>query len=65
MALETMERVEVVVDVENVRSQRVLEKPGFTRKAVLRKYFRLKGQTRDMVMFSFLSTDPVHEFAKL
>ncbi|KAJ7980016.1 Acetyltransferase (GNAT) domain protein [Quillaja saponaria] len=53
-----LERLEALVDVENVGSQRVLEKAGFKKEAVLRKYFLLKGKTRDMVMFSLLSTDP-------
>ncbi|CAL8989670.1 unnamed protein product [Prunus brigantina] len=52
-----LERLEALVDVENVASQRVLEKAGFQREGVLRKYFILKGRSRDMVMFSLLSTD--------
>ncbi|KAF8016765.1 hypothetical protein BT93_H2098 [Corymbia citriodora subsp. variegata] len=52
-----LERVEAVVDVENEASQRVLEKAGFRREGVMRKYFVLKGRTRDAVMFSRLSTD--------
>ncbi|KAK7308855.1 hypothetical protein RJT34_05139 [Clitoria ternatea] len=51
-------RIEARVDVENVGSQRVLEKAGFQREGILRKYLYLKGKTRDMVIFSFLSTDP-------
>ncbi|WCJ43149.1 Acyl-CoA N-acyltransferases (NAT) superfamily protein [Euphorbia peplus] len=54
-----LERVEALVDVENVGSQRVLEKAGFTREGVLRKYLLLKGRSRDMVMFSLLSIDHV------
>ncbi|CAI9118434.1 OLC1v1020005C1 [Oldenlandia corymbosa var. corymbosa] len=54
-----LERLEGLVDVENVGSQRVLEKAGFTREGVLRKYCLLKGKIpRDMIMFSILSTDP-------
>lgn len=53
-----LERLEAVVDVENPASQRVLEKTGFTREGVLRKYYTLKGRPRDAVMFSLLSTDP-------
>ncbi|EXB63471.1 putative N-acetyltransferase p20 [Morus notabilis] len=52
-----LERLEALVDVENVGSQRVLEKGGFQREGVLRKYFLLKGKSRDMVIFSLLSTD--------
>lgn len=53
-----LERLEAVVDVENPASQRVLEKAGFKREGVLRKYYLLKGKPRDAVMFSLLSTDP-------
>ncbi|XP_021852759.1 uncharacterized protein [Spinacia oleracea] len=49
-----LERVEALVDVENKGSQRVLEKGGFIKEGVLRKYCIQKGKTRDMVMFSFL-----------
>ncbi|XP_073287093.1 uncharacterized protein [Primulina huaijiensis] len=57
-----LERLEAVVDVENPASQRVLEKVGFTREGVLRKYYTLKGRPRDAVMFSLLSTDPQVNF---
>lgn len=52
-----LERLEALVDVENKASLRVLEKAGFKREGVLRKYLILKGGTRDMVIFSLLSTD--------
>lgn len=52
-----LERVEALVDVDNEGSQRVLEKAGFKREGVLRKFCILKGRARDMVMFSFLSDD--------
>ncbi|KAK6914119.1 GNAT domain [Dillenia turbinata] len=54
---EEMERVEALVDVENGGSQRVLEKAGFVREGVLRKYLVQKGRIRDMVMFSLLRTE--------
>lgn len=53
-----LERLEALVDIENVASQRVLEKAGFKKEGVLRKYLIRKGRTRDFVMFSLLSTDP-------
>ncbi|KOM27584.1 hypothetical protein LR48_Vigan442s002000 [Vigna angularis] len=56
--LADLERIEALVDVMNVGSQRVLEKAGFQREGILRKYVFNKGKTRDMVMFSVLSTDP-------
>ncbi|XP_021745642.1 uncharacterized protein LOC110711537 [Chenopodium quinoa] len=52
-----LERLEALVDVENKGSQRVLEKAGFLKEGVLRKYCIQKGKTCDMVMFSFLSID--------
>nr|CAB3492906.1 unnamed protein product [Digitaria exilis] len=59
--VDSLERVEALVDVANPASQRVLEKAGFTREAVLRKYMAVKGVVRDAVMFSFIKTDPVPE----
>ena len=53
-----LERLEARVLVENVGSQRVLEKAGFQREGVLRKYMTLKGKIRDLMMFSLLSADP-------
>ncbi|XP_062213331.1 uncharacterized protein LOC133914213 [Phragmites australis] len=50
-------RLEAVADVENQASQRVLEKAGFVREGVLRRYIVLKGRPRDMVMFSLVDTD--------
>ncbi|MCI72374.1 putative N-acetyltransferase, partial [Trifolium medium] len=50
-------RLEALVDVENVGSQRVLEKAGFQKEGVLRKYWFMKGKSRDVIMFSYLSTD--------
>ncbi|OVA16456.1 GNAT domain [Macleaya cordata] len=52
-----LERLEGLVDAENLGSQRVLEKAGFKKEGVLRKYYIYEGRTRDMVMYSFLSTD--------
>nr|XP_010906188.1 uncharacterized protein LOC105033200 [Elaeis guineensis] len=59
MEVEGLERVEALVDVTNKASQRVLEKVGFHKEGVLRKYMILKGSMRDMVMYSFISTDPL------
>ncbi|EEF45273.1 hypothetical protein RCOM_0911760 [Ricinus communis] len=43
-----LERLEALVDVENLGSERVLEKAGFMREGVLRKYCILHGQSRDL-----------------
>ena len=53
-----LERLEALVDVENGGSQRVLEKAGFQREGLLRKFCILKGRTRDMLIYSLLSIDP-------
>ncbi|KAM3310305.1 hypothetical protein ACQJBY_031162 [Aegilops geniculata] len=50
-------RLEAVADVENPASQRVLEKAGFVREGVLRRYVVLKGRPRDMVMFSLVHSE--------
>ncbi|XP_042516056.1 uncharacterized N-acetyltransferase p20-like [Macadamia integrifolia] len=50
-------RLEAMVDVDNIGSQRVLEKAGFHKEGVLRKYIIVKGRIVDVVMYSFLSTE--------
>lgn len=50
-------RLEALVEEGNVGSQRVLEKVGFKREGLLRKYGFNKGEIRDMLMCSFLKTD--------
>ncbi|CAK7327076.1 unnamed protein product [Dovyalis caffra] len=52
-------RLHAVVEVENKGSQRVLEKVGFLKEGLLRKYGYCKGKIRDMFVYSFLSTDTV------
>ncbi|XP_052147807.1 uncharacterized protein LOC127766723 [Oryza glaberrima] len=59
--LDGVERVEALVDVGNAASRRALEKAGFQQEAVLRSYCVVKGQLRDMVIYSFISTDPLVE----
>jgi RimJ/RimL family protein N-acetyltransferase len=53
-------RLQAFVYVENMASQRVLEKAGFLREGVLRKYTFIKGTVKDLVVFSFLSTDEIN-----
>ena len=50
-------RMQASVEIENKASQRVLEKLGFQKEGVLRKYTFNKGKVRDMVMYSLLSSD--------
>ncbi|KAL3812596.1 hypothetical protein ACJIZ3_013864 [Penstemon smallii] len=52
-----LERLEALVEVGNVASGRVMEKAGFEREGVLRKYWIMKGRARDFVMFSILRSD--------
>ncbi|KAL4201594.1 hypothetical protein AMTRI_Chr02g216950 [Amborella trichopoda] len=52
-----LERIEALVDADNVGSQRVLEKVGFKKEGLLRKYLIHRGKTVDVFMYSFLSTD--------
>lgn len=52
-------RLEALVEEENKGSQKVLEKVGFAKEGFLRKYGYNKGEIRDMLIYSFLSTDKV------
>ncbi|XP_004494668.1 uncharacterized protein [Cicer arietinum] len=52
-------RLQAFADVDNTGSIRVLEKAGFLREGVLRKYTYIKGIIKDLVVFSFLSTDEI------
>ncbi|XP_021897149.1 uncharacterized protein LOC110814104 isoform X2 [Carica papaya] len=52
-------RLEAFTAVENEASQKVLEKLGFTKEGVLRKYVYIKGANVDSTIFSLLSTDPM------
>ncbi|KAI3699504.1 hypothetical protein L2E82_43871 [Cichorium intybus] len=50
-------RIEALVEDENKASQKVLGKVGFKKEGYLRKYGFNKGEIRDMIMYSLLSTD--------
>ncbi|KAF3457118.1 hypothetical protein FNV43_RR01775 [Rhamnella rubrinervis] len=52
-------RLEALVEVDNKGSQRVLEKVGFLKEGLLRKYGYCKGEIRDMFVYSFLATDQI------
>ncbi|ONK65030.1 uncharacterized protein A4U43_C07F32740 [Asparagus officinalis] len=54
-----LERLEATVEITNVGSVRVLGKVGFKREGLLRRFVRFKGESRDVFVFSFLSTDPL------
>jgi ribosomal-protein-alanine N-acetyltransferase len=53
-----LHRVEAGTRVENVRSQRVLEKCGFTLVGVLRKHLRIGGEWCDHYLYERIATDP-------
>ncbi|CAL8989669.1 unnamed protein product [Prunus brigantina] len=50
-------RMQALVLVENKASQRVLEKLGFYKEGLLRKYTFHKGAVQDVFMYSLLSSD--------
>ncbi|CAN0841763.1 hypothetical protein LINGRAHAP2_LOCUS3410 [Linum grandiflorum] len=52
-----MVRMECSADVENVGMHKILEKAGFRREGVLRKFLFHRGEDRDVVMFSMLVDD--------
>jgi RimJ/RimL family protein N-acetyltransferase len=53
-----LERVDLYAATGNAASQRVAERSGFTREAVLRSFFEGKSERHDMVAFGLLSDDP-------
>jgi ribosomal-protein-alanine N-acetyltransferase len=53
----SLERIEARCAVENVASQRVLERLGFTREGRLRSYFRLRGTRVDNHLYALLRDD--------
>ncbi|XP_031498114.1 uncharacterized protein LOC116262728 [Nymphaea colorata] len=52
-----LERIEAMVALENKGSMRVLEKCGFLREVILRKYVIGKGRLWDVALFSILSEE--------
>ncbi len=52
-----LHRIEAACIPENWKSIRLLEKAGFEREGLLRKYLKINGEWRDHVMFSRLSED--------
>jgi len=53
-----LERIELLAATGNPASQRVAERCGFTREAVLRSYLPGKEGRQDMVAFGLLVSDP-------
>jgi RimJ/RimL family protein N-acetyltransferase len=50
-------RVQLHTALDNVASMRVAERAGFTREGVLRRWYDLRGERRDAVMYSLLPRD--------
>jgi RimJ/RimL family protein N-acetyltransferase len=53
-----LERIDLMAATGNPASQRVAERCGFTREAVLRSYLPGKEGRQDMVAFGLLASDP-------
>ncbi|WP_433491305.1 GNAT family N-acetyltransferase [Nocardia grenadensis] len=51
-------RLELTCGPDNLASQQVAERSGFTREGLLRSHLPFKGGRRDSVLFSLLPTDP-------
>ena len=49
-----LERLEIVVSVKNLASLRVAENAGAVREGILRRRLRLRGESHDAVVFSFV-----------
>ncbi len=52
-----LERLELLVEPENLPSQGVAEAAGYTREGVLRSYRPMKGRRPDFVVYSLLPSD--------
>ncbi|MGN6866841.1 MAG: GNAT family N-acetyltransferase [Solirubrobacteraceae bacterium] len=52
-----LQRIDLMAATENPASQRVAERCGFTREAVLRSYLQGKDGRQDMVAYGLLATD--------
>jgi ribosomal-protein-alanine N-acetyltransferase len=59
-----LERVEARCAVENVGSQRVLEKSGFAREGRLSGYFKLRGRRVDNYLYALLREDYLSRHTK-
>ncbi|CAL1396667.1 unnamed protein product [Linum trigynum] len=52
-----MVRLQAGTDVGNIRARKVLEKNGFRKDGVMRKYLFHRGEDRDVVFYSLLDSD--------
>jgi len=51
------ERIQAIVHIDNIASNRTLQKAGFTKEGILRKGFLRVGIAEDGVMYSFVKED--------
>lgn len=49
-----LERIEAFVHVDNIGSNRTLQKAGFVKEGTLRKRFEIKGKLCDCNVYSFV-----------
>ena len=59
-----LQRIEIVVGIENRASQRAAEKTGARREGVLRQRLRTQGHPLDAVMYSLVADDLIVEEIK-
>src|SRR5262245_32789118 len=52
-----LHRIEIVVAVDNLASQRVAERAGAVREGVARKRLLIRGESHDAVMYSLVAQD--------
>jgi RimJ/RimL family protein N-acetyltransferase len=52
-----LNRIEIMVDLRNLASQRVAEKLSTVREGILRKRFVVHGKSNDMLIFSLIPED--------
>jgi RimJ/RimL family protein N-acetyltransferase len=50
-------RIQAHIDPRNIASQKVVEKNGFKKEGLIRKYFFAKGEWRDMLLYSILKEE--------
>ena len=52
-----MQRIEADCDIDNERSQRLLDRLGFQREGTLRAFARMPGGRRDFYLYSLLADE--------
>ncbi|GLJ34266.1 hypothetical protein SUGI_0688690 [Cryptomeria japonica] len=49
-----LRRIQAIVLPENLPSQKVVEKAGFTRECLLRRYIKIRENVRDCILYSYV-----------